>query len=293
MLVETNSNLPFIDPGLPGAQPRPPSGSKWTYRGHNRLHPPVRPGRVGPVIRSVLLLFTLLLGASSLLPLTVSAQSGASRTAFTRLADGFDFPVGKPDAEGYYKARGYRPNGHLGEDWNGVKGGDSDLGDPVYTIGQGIVVFAKDVRKGWGNVVIVRHAYLEGGQIQYRDSLYGHLDRIMVREGQQIKRGHQLGTIGSNRGMYAAHLHFEVHKNLSVGINRASFRRDSSNYDDPTKFIIARRNLSGGGRTTQVAMNTFKQVDSSTATRSGSRQSTGTTKSKSFQIDRYGEIKFN
>src|SRR4029077_18291115 len=40
----------------------------------------------------------------------VSVQSANNHfeTGFTRLADGFDFPVGKPDAQGYYKARGFR-----------------------------------------------------------------------------------------------------------------------------------------------------------------------------------------
>ncbi|PYK64100.1 MAG: hypothetical protein DME50_15385, partial [Verrucomicrobia bacterium] len=44
----------------------------------------------------------------------ISAQSVSLRaeTAFTRVADGFDFPAGIPDAQGYYKARGFRPNGH-------------------------------------------------------------------------------------------------------------------------------------------------------------------------------------
>ena len=103
-----------------------------------------------------------------------------SEMAFIKLADGFDYPVGKPDAKGYYKARGFRPNGHLGEDWDGVGGGDTDLGDPIYSIGDGVVVFARDCHMGWGNVVIVRHAYSEAGISRNIDSLYAHLQKTIA-----------------------------------------------------------------------------------------------------------------
>lgn len=181
-----------------------------------------------------------------------------ARTAQLPLADGFDMPVGKPDGEGYYVARGFVPNKHLGEDWNGVGGGDSDLGDPIYSIGHGMVVFARDVRLGWGNVVIIRHAYKPPkGPVEVIDSLYGHLQRIHVREGQIVRRGDQIGTMGNNRGMYSAHLHFEIRKNLEIGMNRADFKRDFSNYHDPRKFIRAHRRLQSGS-THAVALNTFR-----------------------------------
>ena len=98
---------------------------------------------------------------------SAGTASGVS-TVKLRLADGFDFPVGRPDASGYYKARGFWPNGHLGEDWNGRGGGNTDLGDPVYACADGVVVHSRDVRVGWGNVVIIRHAYRDnrGGRLR-------------------------------------------------------------------------------------------------------------------------------
>jgi murein DD-endopeptidase MepM/ murein hydrolase activator NlpD len=178
-------------------------------------------------------------------------------TAFTKLADGFDFPVGRPDAVGYYKARGFRSHGHLGEDWDGIGGGDTDLGDPIYCIGEGIVVFARDCHMGWGNVVIVRHSYRENGQVKNIDSLYGHLDQILVRRGQLVGRGQKIATMGNAHGLYDAHLHLEIRKNIEIGMSRAAFAQDSSNYYDPSQFINGHRHLQGGGASYKVAMNTF------------------------------------
>lgn len=178
-------------------------------------------------------------------------------TAFTKLADGFDFPVGKPDAQGYYKARGFRSKGHLGEDWDGVGGGDTDLGDPIYSIGDGIVVFARDCHMGWGNVVIVRHTYREGGTVKNVDALYGHLNSMLVRRGQTVGRGQKIATMGTAHGLYDAHLHLELRKNIEIGMSRAAFAKDFSNYYDPSQFIQTHRHLQTGGGTYRVALNTF------------------------------------
>ena len=178
-------------------------------------------------------------------------------TAFIKLADGFDFPVGKPDAQGYYKARGFRPHGHLGEDWDGVGGGDTDLGDPIYCIGDGVVVFARDCHQGWGNVIIVRHAYRDHGMIRNIDSFYGHLQKILVRRGEAVRRGQEIARMGNAHGLYDAHLHLEIRKNLEIGMSRAKFAQDFSNYYAPTQFILSHRHLSTSGGKYRVAMNTF------------------------------------
>lgn len=189
-----------------------------------------------------------------------SVEISAERhVAYTKLADGFDFPVGKPDARGYYKARGYTANFHLGEDWDGVRGGDTDLGDPISCIGEGVVVFAGDVHRGWGNVIIVRHSFREDGEIKTIDSLYGHCDKMLVRNGDTVKRGQKIATIGTAHGIYDAHLHFEIRKNLEIGMSRAAFAQDLTNYYDPTKFIASHRQLETTNAVYAVAVNTFKR----------------------------------
>lgn len=202
--------------------------------------------------------FLQLLVAAGLL---ISLTHEASAVEYQRsvLADGFDYPVGKPDAYGYYKARGFRPNGHLGEDWNGRGGGNTDLGDPVYSIGHGVVVYSADYGSGWGNVVIIRHAYrhTKDGNVYYVDSLYGHLHERFVKLYDKVRRGQKVGTIGTNKGMYWAHLHFEIRKNLSIGMNRSDYGRDYANYFDPTSFIRDHRSLRKEYRVQRIPVKTF------------------------------------
>jgi len=187
----------------------------------------------------------------------------ASAEAKVNLADGFDFPVGKPDAAGYYKARGLRLSSpqHFGEDWNGRAGGDSDQGDPVYNIGDGIVTFAHNVGQGWGNVVLVRYAYRDpaSGQVKYCDALYGHLLKIMTSVGKQVKRGEQIGQIGSNSGMYPAHLHFEIRHNIHIGMGRRSVPATMEHWADPTQFINKYRRLNREWRAVKVPTGTYEE----------------------------------
>ena len=179
------------------------------------------------------------------------------------LADGFDFPVGKPDGAGYYKARGLRLRSpqHFGEDWNGRAGGNSDRGDPIYSTADGIVTFAYNVRAGWGNVVIIRHAYRDptSGQIKCCDSLYGHLLTIMTSLGQRVRRGQQIATLGDNNGMYPAHLHFEIRHDIHIGMQRNNAPADTSHWADPSAFITRYRRLSREWRSAPVPTGTYQE----------------------------------
>jgi hypothetical protein len=218
------------------------------------------------------LLCALLCWAAVLVP------ARAERLVKVPLADGFQIPVGKPPGEGYYVFRGYAPNGHLGEDWNGKGGGDTDLGDPVYACADGVVVFSYDVRVGWGNVVIIRHAYRDpDGTMRQVDSLYAHLDRRTVRKDQIVRRGQQIGTIGTAHGRYAAHLHFEMRKNLQVGMNRSQFPRDFSVYYSPRQFMANRGTLRGGSMVS-IAIDTFGKYAGSGASPDKGAEGSGTTR---------------
>lgn len=211
----------------------------------------------------------LLLLVASLLTGVVSVSESApvymakrdSDFALVPLCDGFDYPVGKPDGLGFYRSRGLRLKSprHMGEDWNGNGGGNSDLGAPVYSVGHGVVTYASDARGAWGKVVIVRHAFREpkSGKVLCCQTLYSHLHDINVVLGQLVLRGTQVGTIGTNRGMYPAHLHIELHYNPDVNCGQQGIPKTERNYGRLTDFINRFRRLPLEKRMVRVPIGGF------------------------------------
>lgn len=82
-------------------------------------------------------------------------------------------------------------------------------GTPVRNVGDGVVSFAGR-QGGYGNVVIVRHA---GG----KETLYAHLSRVDVRNGQRVEQGSRIGAVGATGWATGPHLHFEFRVN---GVHR-------------------------------------------------------------------------
>ncbi len=156
------------------------------------------------------------------------------------ISDGFDFPVGVPNGSDYYKAQNFGDNKHLGEDWNGRGGGNTDLGDPVYSVGNGLVTFSKDVCCGWGQVVRIVHYLPNDPENSYVESIYAHLHTMDITAGSLVKRGQRIGTIGNANGRYNAHLHLEMRNfiNMSLG---PGYGDDHFGYLIPTEFIRLHR----------------------------------------------------
>ncbi|MEM6773017.1 MAG: M23 family metallopeptidase [Bacteroidota bacterium] len=159
----------------------------------------------------------------------------AEQPAF--VATGFDYPVGKPNAKAYYNAQPFGENQHLGDDWNGTGGGNTDLGDPVFAIANGYVNFARDIGGGWGNVIRIWHQLPDKLQVE---SLYAHCDSIVVLPGTYVVKGQKIGTIGNCGGTYLAHLHFELRDDLSLPVG-GGYAADTSGYLNPTRFIKMHR----------------------------------------------------
>lgn len=99
--------------------------------------------------------------------------------------------------------RGFRPAkdpNHQGMDLGGPKGA------PILAAHEGIVVYTGKEFRGYGKMVL----------IEYNSewaTLYAHLDRIDVRQGQILNPGDPIGAMGRTGRASGVHLHFELMNN--------------------------------------------------------------------------------
>jgi murein DD-endopeptidase MepM/ murein hydrolase activator NlpD len=117
-----------------------------------------------------------------------------------------DLPVGYPYygeiSSGYGSRRnpfgGSTGEFHPGFDFKG------ETGDPVYATGDGIINRC-DWYNGYGNAILIDHK--SGYQ-----SLFGHLSKVNVIQGQNVKAGDLIGYVGSTGRSTGSHLHYEIRK---------------------------------------------------------------------------------
>lgn len=78
-------------------------------------------------------------------------------------------------------------------------------GAPVIAADNGVVAYAGNELKGFGNLLLIRH---DGGWI----TAYAHLDSMKVERGATVKRGQTIGTVGQTGSVSSPQLHFELRK---------------------------------------------------------------------------------
>jgi len=156
----------------------------------------------------------------------------------------FDPPLGSEHGALVYNAQKFwemnekRGGYHEGDDLNGIGGMDTDLGDPVFATGDGLVLYVAQPSPGWGNVAVIAHRAADGRTLH---SMYAHMDRIDVKAGALVARGGRIGTVGTANGHYPAHLHFEMRASDGVDIG-GGYAMDAGNRLDPAAMVAALRN---------------------------------------------------
>lgn len=78
-------------------------------------------------------------------------------------------------------------------------------GTPVKAAEDGVVVYAGNEIKGYGNLILIRHAddYV---------TAYAHASEILVKRGEKVLRGQEIAKAGATGAVSSPQVHFEVRK---------------------------------------------------------------------------------
>ena len=88
---------------------------------------------------------------------------------------------------------------HYGMDFS------APTGTEIFATGDGTVVEVKKRYNGFGWHIRIKHGF-------GYETLYAHMSKILVRKGQNVKRGEVVGLVGNTGTSVASHLHYEVKK---------------------------------------------------------------------------------
>ena len=96
---------------------------------------------------------------------------------------------------------------------NGLKNEGINIAVPEGTNIQaaegGVVAYAGNELKGYGNLVLIRH---DGGFV----TAYAHASQLLVKKGDQVKRGTVIAKAGQTGAVQSPQLHFEVRKGATA-----------------------------------------------------------------------------
>ncbi len=97
----------------------------------------------------------------------------------------------------------------FGPSADGVRNDGVNIGAPrgteIKASATGEVVYAGSELVGFGNLILIRHP---GGWV----TAYAHADTMVVKEGDLVKQGQRIGTVGTTGNASAPQVHFELRK---------------------------------------------------------------------------------
>lgn len=101
--------------------------------------------------------------------------------------------------------QGFHQGKSLDFGWGSNYGGPNV---PIYACEEGKILATENQKKG-GNVIFIEH---NDGKV----SCYGHLSKILVKKGDKVKLGQQIGNMGDTGIATGPHLHFGLYSNKSI-----------------------------------------------------------------------------
>jgi len=137
------------------------------------------------------------------LPLVAGTPLGDAAALFaTPYVSPVPGPITSPYGPRFHPILKYwRP--HNGNDWGAA------CGVPLYAAQSGTVVKA-GWQGGFGNYVIIDHGVIGGKSVM---TGYAHQQKMVVRAGQRVEMGQQIGYVGTTGLSTGCHLHLQVYEN--------------------------------------------------------------------------------
>jgi len=86
------------------------------------------------------------------------------------------------------------------------------IGTPVYSAESGTVLYAASRIRGYGKMVVIRHA----GAAKGLATIYAHNSKLLVRPGQKVKKGQKIAISGQTGKSNGPHLHFEIRSGVAA-----------------------------------------------------------------------------
>ena len=182
-----------------------------------------------PVSNAVVRLSTRCVGAATsavAAPAPASAEPPSSASVFTPVEEAAPAtdPAKSTEQTGSLPKFRWPANGRVinafGPSTNGQQNDGIDIAvpenTPVKAAEDGVVAYAGNELKGYGNLVLVRHS---NGYV----TAYAHAKELLVKRGDTVKRGQMIARSGQSGNVNAPQLHFEIRKGASPV--------------DPTKFL--------------------------------------------------------
>lgn len=83
------------------------------------------------------------------------------------------------------------------------------LGEDVRAANDGVVIYAGDGLKSYGNLILLRH---RGGWV----TAYAHNERLLIVRGALVKQGEVIAHVGQTGGVSEPQLHFEIRRGVSA-----------------------------------------------------------------------------
>ena len=130
-------------------------------------------------------------------PAADTSAANSVKGAAQAAAPTFRWPVHGKVIAGF----GPRPNGQQNDGINVAVPENT----PIKAAEDGVVAYAGNELKGYGNLVLVRHS---NGYV----TAYAHAKELLVKRGDPIKRGQVIAKSGQTGNVDAPQLHFEVRK---------------------------------------------------------------------------------